>query len=132
MAGDPWDSWINPTSILGGVLAVTVCAYLAAVYMVWDARRLGHEAMVEYFRRRAVVAAIVAGVVAAGRHLRAVRRRPRTCSTASRRARSPLVILSAICGIGSLVLLLRENHAGARVLAMGAVATVVIGWGVAQ
>ena len=42
VAGDPWDSWINPTSILGGVLAVTVCAYLAAVYLVWDARRLGH------------------------------------------------------------------------------------------
>ena len=37
VAGDTWDSWINPTSILGGVLAVCVCAYLAAVYMVWDA-----------------------------------------------------------------------------------------------
>ena len=34
-AGDPWSSWINPTSILGGVLAVTVCAYLAAVYLIW-------------------------------------------------------------------------------------------------
>src|SRR5262249_54199721 len=63
-AGDPWSSWINPTSILGGVLAVTVCAYLAAVYMVWDARRVGAPGMVEYFRRRAVVAAVVAGVVA--------------------------------------------------------------------
>src|SRR5215212_10679625 len=30
-AGDPWDSWLNPTSMLGGVLAVVVCAYLAAV-----------------------------------------------------------------------------------------------------
>ena len=39
-AGDPWDSWVNPTSILGGVLAVVVVAYLAAVYLVWDARRL--------------------------------------------------------------------------------------------
>jgi len=44
----------------------------------------------------------------------------------------PLVILSAICGIGSLLLLLRENHSGARALAMGAVAAVVLGWGVAQ
>src|SRR5262245_51735948 len=40
VAGDPWDSWINPTSILGGVFAVCVVAYLAAVYLVWDARRL--------------------------------------------------------------------------------------------
>ena len=36
-AGDPWASWVNPTSILGGVLAVCVAAYLAAVYLVWDA-----------------------------------------------------------------------------------------------
>src|SRR4051794_33275654 len=27
-AGDPWSSWINPTSILGGVMAVTACAAL--------------------------------------------------------------------------------------------------------
>ena len=60
-AGDPWSSWINPTSILGGVLAVAVCAYLAAVYLVWDAHRLGDPEMVEYFRRRAIVAAVVAG-----------------------------------------------------------------------
>src|SRR3954453_14026701 len=39
-AGNPWSSWINPTSVLGGVLAVTVCAYLAAVYLVHDAGRL--------------------------------------------------------------------------------------------
>ena len=131
MAGDPWDSWINPTSILGGVLAVTVCAYLAAVYMVWDARRLGHDAMVEYFRRRAVGAAIVAGVVAlVGIFVLHDDARYVFDGLTSRAL--PLVILSAICGIGSLVLLLRENNTGARLLAMGAVATVIIGWGVAQ
>ena len=64
VAGDPWDSWVNPTSILGGVLAVCACAYLAAVYLVWDARRLSDGAMIEYFRIRALVAAVVAGVVA--------------------------------------------------------------------
>src|SRR5690242_16350821 len=30
-AGDPVHSWINPTSLLGGVLAVCVVAYLSAV-----------------------------------------------------------------------------------------------------
>src|SRR6476619_542263 len=64
VAGDPWSSWLNPTSILGGVLAVTVCAYLAAVYLVWDAQRFGSPDMVEYFRRRAIATAIVAGGVA--------------------------------------------------------------------
>ena len=36
--------------------------WLAFVYLVWDARRLDNIAMVEYFRRRAVIAAAVVGV----------------------------------------------------------------------
>ena len=47
-AGDPWSSWINPTSILAGVLAVTVCAYLAAVYMIWDAQRFRERVPAEH------------------------------------------------------------------------------------
>ena len=44
----------------------------------------------------------------------------------------PLVIASALCGIASLVLLLRNSTTWARLLSIGAVAAVVIGWGVAQ
>src|SRR4051795_2652167 len=51
-AGDPWTSWVNPTSILGGVLAVCVTAYLASFFLVWEARRLSDDSMVAYFRRR--------------------------------------------------------------------------------
>src|SRR3954464_14464759 len=63
-AGDPWSSWVNPTSILGGVLAICTCAFLSATYLVWDARRLDNAGMAEYFRRRAVGAAVAAGAVA--------------------------------------------------------------------
>ena len=84
--------------------------------------------MVEYFRRRAVVAAVVAGVVAAiGVFVLYDDARYVFDGLMSRAL--PLVILSALCGIGSLVLLLRDAHRGARVLAMGAVATVVVGLG---
>jgi cytochrome d ubiquinol oxidase subunit II len=130
-AGDPWDSWINPTSILGGVLAVVVCAYLAAVYLVWDAKRFGDTEMTEYFRRRAIGAAIVAGVVAfAGIFVLYDDARYVFDGLTSRAL--TLVILSAICGVGSIVLLVRHNHRFARVLAIGAVASVVVAWGVAQ
>ena len=40
-AGDPIDSWLNPTSLLVGVLAVATSAYLAAVYLAADAARAG-------------------------------------------------------------------------------------------
>jgi cytochrome d ubiquinol oxidase subunit II len=44
----------------------------------------------------------------------------------------PLVVLSALCGTGSLVLLMRRSPRGARLLAAGAVASIVWAWGVAQ
>ncbi len=130
-AGDPWSSWINPTSVLGGVLAVTVCAFLASVYLVWDARRLDDSTMVDYFRRRAVATSVVAGFVAVIGFFVLHDYATYVFDGLTSRA-LPLVIISAICGIGSLVLLVRDAHRWARVLSMGAVATVVVSWGVAQ
>jgi cytochrome bd ubiquinol oxidase subunit II len=130
-AGDPWSSWLNPTSILGGVLAVVVSAYLAAVYLVWDARRFGDAEMAEYFRRRAVGAAIVAGVASVvGIFVLHADADYLFDGLASRAL--PFVILAALAGTGSLVLLLRGALQGARVLSMTAVASVIVGWGVAQ
>jgi len=130
-SGDWWSSWVNPTSILGGVLAVTVCAYLASIYLVSDAARLEQPDMVEYFRKRAIAAAVVSGLVAfAGifvLHADAIYVFHGLTSRAL-----PAVAVSAICGITSLVLLLRGAQRWARPFAMAAVATVVIGWGVAQ
>ena len=130
-AGDPWSSWINPTSILGGVLAVIVCAYLASAYMTLDAHRLEDPEMVEYFRHRAVGAAIAAGAAAfVGIFVLHADAEYIFDGLTSRAL--PLVLLSAVCGVGSLVLLLRNRLLVARFLVIGAVATVVIGWGVAQ
>jgi cytochrome d ubiquinol oxidase subunit II len=130
-SGDIWSSWINPTSFLGGILAIAVCAYLAAVYLVWDARRFADHEMVEYFHHRAVRAAVAAGVVSfAGFFVLHDDARYVFDGLFSRAL--PLVIISVLCGIGSLILLLRAKHRGARILAMGAVATVVLSWGVAQ
>src|SRR4029078_9380238 len=62
-AGDPWDSWVNPTSVLGGVLAVCVAAYLASFFLVRDAGRLSDDAMVDSFGGRATAAGIATGTV---------------------------------------------------------------------
>jgi len=129
--GDAWSSWNNPSSIVGGVLAVAVCAYLAAVYLVGDARRLDDAAMVEYFRRRAVGAAVVTGFVAfAGIFVLHDDARYVFDGLTSRAL--PLVAISAACGAGSLVLLVRSGYRTARLLAAGAVAAVMGAWGVAQ
>ena len=108
VAGDPWDSWVNPTSVLGGVLAVVGAAYLAAVYLVWDARRLGDRSMEEYFRRRAVGAAIVAGVVAIV-GIFVLRTDARYLFDELTTKALPLVLVSAICGTVSLFLLVAQR-----------------------
>jgi len=131
VAGDPVDSWINPTSVLGGLLAVVVCAYLAAVYLVWDARRLGQDDMADYFRRRAIAAAVVAGIGAVVGIFVLHADAPYVFHGLTSRA-LPLVIVSAICGGGSLVLLARDATRYARTLSVLAVAGIVAGWGVAQ
>jgi cytochrome d ubiquinol oxidase subunit II len=130
-AGDWSSSWINPTSILGGVLAVAVCAYLASVYLVNDAQRLDEAEMAEYFRRRAIAAAIAAGLIAFAGIFVLHSDAPYIFHGLTSRA-LPVVVLSALCGLGSIGLLLRGVGRWARPLAMAAVATVVIGWGVAQ
>ncbi|MDQ1461090.1 MAG: cytochrome bd ubiquinol oxidase subunit [Actinomycetota bacterium] len=130
-AGDYWSSWINPTSILGGVLAVVVCAYLAAVYLTWDAKRDGDLTMSDYFRRRAIASGVVAGVVAFAGIFVLYSDSPYLFHGLTSRA-LPLVIVSAICGVASLILLLRNVERGARLLSVGAVAAVIAGWGVAQ
>jgi len=130
-AGDPVTSWVNPTSIVGGVLAVTVCAYLSAVYLTWDAKRLDDPEMEAYFRRRSIGAGVAASVIAAvGIVVFYADARYLFDGLVSRAL--PLVILSGLCGIGSLVLLVRRANHGARLLSVGAVASVVVGWGVAQ
>jgi len=130
-AGDPVDSWINPTSAIVGVLAIAVGAYLSAVYLVWDARRLDDAAMVTYFRQRAIVAAVVAGAVAvAGAFVLHDDAHYVFHGLTSRAL--PLVLLSAVSGVVALALLLRAATGGARALAALAVAAVVGAWGVAQ
>jgi cytochrome d ubiquinol oxidase subunit II len=130
-AGDPVHSWINPTSILGGVLAVAAAAYLASVYLVWDARRLDDTDMIEYFRRRAVIAAAAVGLIGIIGIFVLRADAPYLFQGLTSRA-LPLVIVGALCGVVALVLLIRNAPRGARLLAVVAVAITMIAWGDAQ
>ena len=130
-AGDPWTSWLNPTSILVGLLAVATCAYLAAVFLVADARRRSQPRLVAYFLRRATIAALAAGALALAGIAVLRLDAPILAGELTRRG-WPLVIASAALGTSALVRLRRGAPEGTRVLAVGAVVAVVWGWGVAQ
>jgi cytochrome d ubiquinol oxidase subunit II len=113
------------------VLAVVAVAYLSSVFLVTDAGRVADHDMVEYFRRRAVIAAVVAGVVAlAG--IAVIHADARYLFDGLTSRALPLVLVSAIGGLASLGLLLRGEHPSARIAAIGAVGGIVAAWGVAQ
>jgi cytochrome d ubiquinol oxidase subunit II len=130
-AGDPVHSWINPTSVFTGLLAVAMVAYLAAAYLVWEARHVDEPDLVEYFRRRAVAAAVVVGaVLVVG--LFVVRADAKYIFDGLTSRGLPVVVAALLCGSGALLLLVRGAARGARLLAALAVACLVISWGVAQ
>jgi cytochrome d ubiquinol oxidase subunit II len=125
-------SWLNPTSITIGVLAVAAAAYTAAVFLSADAVRRDKPELAERFRSRALAAGLVAGVVAlAGLvvlHSDAER-------LFHRLVHGPgLVGLlgSLAAGAATLALLWRRRYEPARYTAALAVAFTIAGWALAQ
>jgi cytochrome d ubiquinol oxidase subunit II len=124
-------SWVNPTSFVGGVLAVTTCIFLAGVFLTADARRAGHDRLAERLRVRTLLVGIVAGVIVfVG--LYPVWHDAPTISRGLRTTAAPLLVLAAVAGLATLILLYQRRFAMARLPATGAVAAVTIGWGVGQ
>jgi cytochrome d ubiquinol oxidase subunit II len=129
--GDAFSSWIDPLPILTGVLFVATGAYLAAVFLVSDSRGAGDGEMEGYFARRALAAGLVAGALAVV-GLVLLHSEARYAYDRLTAEGLPLVILSALCGLGALALLATGRRRGLRPLAVGAVVAVIWGWGVAQ
>jgi cytochrome d ubiquinol oxidase subunit II len=138
--GDAFSSWIAPLPLLVGALFVASGAYLAAIFLTADARegeapeRGGGDAdgLEAYFARRALIAAVVAGALAVA-GIFALHADARYLFDRLTDQALPLVVVSALCGLGVFGLLLRGGHRpGARPLSVAAVVAVIWGWGVAQ
>jgi cytochrome bd ubiquinol oxidase subunit II len=131
-AGDLWSSWLNPTSVLIGVLAVVTAAYLAAVYLAADAVRVGRPDLAAAFRTRALVTAVVAGAVAIG-GLAVIRDdAEHLWDGLTSGAGLAAVVVSVVAGIATLALVWFGRFEPARLSASIAVAAIIAGWALAQ
>ncbi|MFD0691481.1 cytochrome d ubiquinol oxidase subunit II [Actinomadura fibrosa] len=110
-------SWLSLAGLYGGVLTTALCAYLAAVYLIWDARRLADVWSSMRFRGYALLSGAAVGLFALP-------------GAAALGVRSPLILLSAAAGALSLVLLVRRAYLSVRVT--GALAVVAVLWGAAE
>ena len=129
---DPFDSWIHPTSLLGGTLAVVTCAYLAAVFLAADAAQHGRRRArrpLPHVRHRRGSRDRDRGarrdLRPQGGRARPVRRAHR--DEASRSSCSRAWVVSA-----RSLLLARRSYRLARVATVAAVVAVVWGWAAGQ
>jgi cytochrome d ubiquinol oxidase subunit II len=125
-------SWLNPTSIAIGVLAVASGAYTSAVFLSGDAERHGDRALVERFRARALGAGLAAGAVALGALIVLHFDAERIFRRLTQGVGLPALVASVIAGIATLALVWRRRYEPARYLAAVAVAATIAGWALAQ
>jgi cytochrome d ubiquinol oxidase subunit II len=125
-------SWLNPTSITIGLLAIASSAYTAAVFLSGDAARRGENAIADRFRVRALAAGVAAGAVAiAGLvvlHFDAERLFRRLTEGVG----LPALVLSVLAGIATIGLLWKRRYEPARYTAALAVAATIAGFALAQ
>jgi cytochrome bd ubiquinol oxidase subunit II len=130
--GDLMSSWLNPTSLLVGVLAVATAAYMAAIFLAADAARQDDELVSRAFQRRALTAGVVAGAIALG-GLAVVREDANNLFEGLTEGGGLAALLaSGAAGVATLALVTRSRFEPARYTAAVAVAAIVAGWGVAQ
>ena len=124
--------WLSPMAIGFGLVSVAATAFSGASFLVGDARRVGSAQMTGYFRRRAVIAAIV--LIATG-----------TAALGAIGLQNPALFRSMLTGAGlpfALVTMLatplvafmlwRGVFRFYRVLTVGAVGSMVFAWAFAQ
>jgi cytochrome d ubiquinol oxidase subunit II len=129
--GNVVTSWVNATSLICGVLAVGVCAYLSAIYLTADARRGGHLELAEYFRRQGLISGILVGAIALAA-IAVVHSDAHQLYHGLTHRGLPLVIASIVMGFLSLLLLAHRDYIAVRITAALAVTTVLWAWGVGQ
>jgi cytochrome d ubiquinol oxidase subunit II len=130
--GNPVTSWLNPTSVLIGALAVAIGGYLAAVYLAADAHRLGERTLELDFRARALRSGLCAGALALAGLLVVRYDAPALFNGLTSGLAAAMIGVSAAAGLMTLLLVWRNHFGPARASAALAVAAIVAGWALAQ
>jgi cytochrome d ubiquinol oxidase subunit II len=130
--GDLVSSWLNPTSILIGTLAVVTAAYMSAVFLAADAVRIGRTDLASAFRIRALGSGVAAGAVALS-GLVVVRDDAELIWDGLKSgAGLGAVLVSGAAGLATLWLVWRGRFEPARYSAAVSVGAIIAGWALAQ
>lgn len=127
----PFEVWLGPTSILGGVLAIATSTYLAGVLLAAEASGIEEHTLAAELRGKSLIGGVVTGAIAlAG--IPVILSDAETLADGLLGRGLPFILVSGIGGLASMWLLWQFRLREARIAAAIAVAAVVAGWGVAQ
>ncbi len=121
-------AWLAPFPLAVGLLALAVCAYLAAVYVTLETE----GPLREDFRRKGLEAWLVGGVISMGTLLLARTEAPRLWEALTTLPTGLVVVAGVLLAPASGLALSRRRFVRARVFAAGQVVLLLSGWAMAQ
>jgi cytochrome d ubiquinol oxidase subunit II len=124
---EPW-FWAGPFTLVGGLIAMAICAYLAPIFMtVRSDGELRND-----FRRQGMIAGLVLGILTAAEIPIALVDAPIFAGRLLSWQGAPFVAMSGILGFTVLILLLRNRFLWAQIVAAGTVAMTITGFAAAM
>lgn len=124
-------AWTSPFALTIGAMAVSLCASLAAIYLIVEAQNAHEDDLVEAYRWRALIAgAITAALGALGLFL-SVSEAPLLWQGMLTRA-IPLVIVTMLIGLATAASLFFRHYQVARVLIVLEASFLLGSWGLSQ
>jgi cytochrome bd ubiquinol oxidase subunit II len=122
--------WLAPFPILVGLFALCLFAFLAATYLAWEA---DSPELADDFRRRALIAGAVVGVLALFTFAASFSGAPLICAGLTKRPWTwPQHALTAAAALTAFVALWKRRFAIARYAAAAQTAFILLGWAASQ
>jgi cytochrome bd ubiquinol oxidase subunit II len=129
LASGFFDGWTTLLAVVIGLFALSICAYLAAIYLMVENE--DRPALLADFRRRAIAAAFVSGVLALLAVAISFFEGSRLAETLTGRG-LPLFVLALINGPLALWAVWRSRPRIARAAVIGQVVLVLWAWAIGQ
>jgi cytochrome d ubiquinol oxidase subunit II len=122
--------WTRPFAVVCGLFAQGLFAFLAATYLTVDTE--GEPALQADFRKRGLASGLLLAPVAALAFILARDGAPHIFARLVSWWAPLLVAVTSACALGALVALWSRHFRWARAAAIGQVACILLGWGLAQ
>jgi cytochrome d ubiquinol oxidase subunit II len=130
--GSVLEASFNPMSIAFGLVSLAATAFSGATFLVGDARRYGVPDLADYFRVRAIGAAVVLIVVGTGALATIGVEAPALLRSMLLGPGLPFALVTMLATPLVLFVLLRRAYTWYRVLTVAAVGSMVFAWGFAM